>query len=111
MTAMRPIRHDRSIIDAYGGNWSAVADGIRADMEAIAAGHSMPPPPYLAPNNLPLRQRREALGLTRRAFASFAGVSNTTADRLENGVKCRPRTMTLYRAALAKAEAENRSVR
>lgn len=91
-------RHDRSVIDAFGGDWPTIADRVRVDTEAIVAGD----PPAVSAHEL-LAKRRKSLCITQRAFARMAGLSRVAASHVENGTSG-GRALKRYQAALAKAE-------
>ncbi len=100
------IRHDRSVINAYGGIWPALADHIRAAAKAVKAGEKP-----VVPNRRgvcvrgDLRLRREALGLSSRDLAKLADCASSTLIKFEcygEGGKAALR----IEAALALAEAE-----
>jgi hypothetical protein len=79
------MRHDRSIIDSYGGIWPQIADAVRADM--LSAEPLAPIVPIR--RSVPvaeLRARRIALGLTQAQLAARAGfASGSSVSKLELG--------------------------
>ena len=97
------IKHDRSIIDARGGAWPAIADAVRAEAAAIVAtGRPLhaPPPPAECDE---LACRRAALGYTIKQFARVARLSRSTVWTVEVGTSG-AEALQRYRAALEKLE-------
>lgn len=69
------MRHDRSIINAYGSPWPKVADAVRASTVSSAPA----PPPHLSIKKRAgdsVRERRRALGVTQRELAQVSGYAS-----------------------------------
>jgi len=91
------IRHDRSVIEARGGVWPAVADAVREDSAAILADR-LPEVPVrrrrlpsgrspISPNT-DLLKRRKALGLSQDQLGKMVGYSGGgPISNLERGVR------------------------
>jgi hypothetical protein len=98
------MKHDRSIIDARGGVWPAIADAVHAEAAAIVAtGHPAgkgPPPPAECDE---LAQRRQALGLTMKEFGRRARLAPSTVFTVEVGTSG-AEALQRYRATLEKLE-------
>jgi hypothetical protein len=79
------IRHDRTVINSYGGIWPQIADAVRADM--LSPGSFAPLVLIHKPvANATLRSRRIALGLTQAQLAARAGfASGSSVSKLELG--------------------------
>jgi hypothetical protein len=115
---MSGIRHDRSVIEAYGARWLSIAETVRANSLALAAGNvpidvpnesrvpgsgSAVPPDKCARGDL--RARRLALGLAAPGLAALTGCSNTSVKVCER-LGTMPNIIARIEAALAKAEAD-----
>jgi DNA-binding transcriptional regulator YiaG len=97
------MKHDRSIINAKGGNWPTIADAVQADAKAIATGHWFakgPAPPIECDE---LAKRRKALGMTAKQFARAAKMNPSTVWTVEVGTSG-AEALQRYRAALEKLE-------
>jgi hypothetical protein len=98
------MKHDRSIIDARGGAWPAIADAVYREAAAIVAtGWPVgkgPPPPEECDE---LARRRSGLGLTLKQFARAARLSRSTVWAVEVG-SSGAEALRRYRAALEKLE-------
>lgn len=79
------MRHDRTIIDSYGGVWPQIADAVRADM--LSTGPLSSPLVLPAPTpDTDLRSRRKALGLTQTELAVRAGYATSSSiSKIELG--------------------------
>lgn len=97
------MKHDRSIIDAYGGKWASIADAVRADAVSIAQTGRQPPGPCATAECDELARRRKALGLSMKEFARRAKLATSTVYTVEVG-EAGAEALQRYRAALTKLE-------
>jgi len=101
------MKHDRSIINAQGGAWPAIADAVHAEAAAIAAtGRPVSKPPRPAECD-ELAGRRVVLGLTLKQFARAAKLSHSTVWTVEVGTSG-AEALQRYRAALERLEGGER---
>jgi hypothetical protein len=77
------LKHDRSIINAYGGPWPQAADYIRAVVTASAPTPNSPK----RHSGVSVRARRKALKYTQRNLAQAAGYTSPgPVAAIEQGV-------------------------
>ena len=98
------MKHDRSIINAAGGAWPAVADAVYREAAAIVATGwpaGRGPPPSAECDEL--ARRRERLGFTVKQFARASRLGRSTVWTVETGISG-AEALRRYRAALEKLE-------
>jgi hypothetical protein len=97
------MKHDRSIIDTYGGRWPAIADAVKTDAVSIALTGRAPLLPRATAECDELARRREALGLGMKEFARRVRLSYSAVYAVEVGT-AGAQALQRYRAALTKLE-------
>lgn len=102
------MKHDRSIIDAKGGVWPALADAVRVEAEAIAkTGRPISKGPPLPQECDELAKRRKTLGLTMKEFGRRGKLHERTVYAVEVGTSGTD-ALQRYRAALDRLEAKQK---